>query len=123
MKFEYILFVFYLIVAISGQLLQKIGMNHIGVINHTSILFNKSIIFKVVTNPFIIFGLLLSVIGFGLWLTVLSNFKMSNIYPMSSVAYIIMAFASFFFLGEQITWHQWLGTCVIVGGCFLLNIK
>jgi uncharacterized membrane protein len=121
-KFQYILFAVYLLVAIAGQILQKIGMNQVGVINSTSLMFNQNTIVKILSTPTIWFGLLLSVLGFALWLMVLSNFRMSSAYPFSSIAYLIMTVASYFLLGEHISWNQWVGTSVIVCGCFLLSI-
>lgn len=123
MKFEYLLFIVYLIVQPVGQLLQRVGMKQVGAINGLSLLFSTQTAWKVITTPAILIGFCLSVSGFLLWLAVISNFKMSYIYPLSSIGYIIMAFMATVFLKETMTLTQWIGTGVIVLGCVLLNLK
>lgn len=123
MRFAYFLFAIYLIVQPVGQLLQRIGMKQVGAINDMSLLFSTQTAVKVLTTPAVLIGFCLSVSGFLLWLAVISNFKMSYIYPLSSIGYIIMALMSVVFLKESITSTQWVGTGVIVLGCVLLNLK
>jgi len=98
------------------------GMKQVGMLNSASALFSADTAIKIITSPTIIIGVSLSAVGFLLWLAVISNFRMSYIYPLSSIGYIIMAFMAIAFLGESISITQWIGTCVIVAGCILINI-
>lgn len=121
MKIAYLLYAAYLLIAISAQVFQKIGMNRVGPINQN--LMSKETIVGIVTTPPVVVGVFLAILGYGLWLIVISNFKMSYIYSLNSVAYILMAIASVVFLKEQITGIQWVAILLIVGGCILLNTK
>jgi drug/metabolite transporter (DMT)-like permease len=121
MKFAYALFVIYMLIAPAGQLLQKIGMNKIGALDSAGLL-NKTNILKMISSPYILTGVFMMLLGAVMWLVIISNFKMSYIYPLSSIAYITMTFFSFWILGEAIAWNQWLGMLVIVAGCILINM-
>jgi drug/metabolite transporter (DMT)-like permease len=55
------------------------------------------------------------------WLVVLSRLELSLVYPMVSVAYILVALFSWFFFKENVNLVRWLGILVIVMGVFLIS--
>jgi len=120
-KFAFILFAITLLLQPIGQILEKKGMVQIGAIQGISSLFNPATLFRIITNPWVLLGVLCSVCGLILWLAVLSNLKVSYIYPLGSISYIVVVILAVVFLGESITWLRMGGVCLIVAGCFLLN--
>jgi uncharacterized membrane protein len=72
-------------------------------------------------NPYVFFGFA----SFGLssifWLVVLSRIELSLVYPMVSIAYVLVAIASWLFFKENVTLVRWLGILVIVMGVFLIS--
>jgi len=122
MKFAMLLFAIMVILQPVGQILEKKGMNQIGAITGISSLFNVSTLTKIITNPWVVLGVFCSALGLILWLAVLSNMKVSYIYPLGSISYIVVAVLAMIFLGESMTWIRMGGICLIVSGCFLINV-
>jgi len=104
--------------AAAGQILMKYGMRMIGVFPVRELL---SKIVSIIFNPFVFSGL--SLFGFSsiIWLVVLSRLELSFVYPMVSVAYIIVTIASFFLFSEQVTLIRWLGILTICAGVILIS--
>lgn len=121
MNFSLILFSFWVVLLPIALLLEKYGMSQVGHINSVGQLFNFHTIFRIVTNPYVVGGVAVSALSLLLWLGVLSNLKVSYIYPFTAVSYIILAVLAYFVLKENITSIHWVGICVIVLGCYLLN--
>ncbi len=104
--------------AIAGQLLMKRGMMSFGTFPVSQLLFN---IIPMFLNPWVFTGL----VAFGLssvfWLVVLSRMELSLVYPMVSVAYVIVALLSWYFFRENLTLIRWAGIAVIVLGVVLIS--
>tara|TARA_Y100000034_G_C6903059_1_gene418211 strand:+ start:945 stop:1304 length:360 start_codon:yes stop_codon:yes gene_type:complete len=107
-----------IILAVTGQFLLKKGMNKIGTISLSQL---SSNLFKIFTNIYILTALLVFVISFLIWLTVLSKFDLSYAYPLVSTGYILVALVSLFFLKENITLSRWLGIFLIAIGSYVLT--
>ena len=107
-----------ILLAVVGQLLMKKGMMAFGAFPVSKLLQN---IIPMFMNPYVFFGFA----SFGLssifWLVVLSRLPLSLVYPMVSVAYVLVAFASMIFFREQISLIRWAGILVIVFGVFLIS--
>ncbi|MBU0672903.1 MAG: EamA family transporter, partial [Candidatus Margulisbacteria bacterium] len=73
------------------------------------------------SNPFVFFGFACFGLSSIFWLVVLSRFEISFVYPIVSVAYILVAIASIIFFKENVTLVRWLGISVIVFGVFLIS--
>ena len=101
-----------------AQLLMKHGMRIIGVFPAREIF---SRLFSIILNPFVFAGLFLFGISAVIWLIVLSRLELSFVYPMVSIAYIIVAIASFFFFGEKVTYIRWIGILTICLGVFFIS--
>lgn len=105
----------------AGQILMKLGMAQIGEINDLVRLLSPNNIFHMLTNPYVLGGLLLYAVSFILWLGALSSLDVSFMYPMLSLAYVIAAVAAFVFLKEDITLIRWAGIGLVVAGCFMIG--
>lgn len=76
---------------------------------------------SLVSNPFVILGLVSLFFGTIIWLSVLSKAELSYAYPILSLGYIFVALASMFFLNEHLSLVRWLGISTICFGVFLMS--
>ena len=107
-----------ILLAVTGQLLMKKGMMVFGAFSITQ-LFHK--IIPMFLNPYVFFGFAFFALSSVFWLVVLSRLELSFVYPMVSVAYILVAIASWIFFKEDVTLMRWAGILVIVLGVFLIS--
>lgn len=103
-----------------GQISWKYSMNNRGQINDFGSLLQPNTIYSILTDKYIIVGLLLYVLAFLLWLGAMSTLDISFMYPMLSLAYVLTALSAFVFLGEHISLTRWMGIILIVVGCILI---
>ena len=102
-----------------GQILLKKGMSSMGPLTITgSQAFN--LIWKMLTNPYVIFGLGIYFIGTLFWLTALSRVDLSFAYPFASMSYVLMLIASWALFHENITPLRILGSVTIIIGVLLI---
>ena len=80
-----------------GQILLKKGMTSLGPLT-LSLDKLVTIIWKMVTNPFVFIGLGIYVLSVVFWLAALSRVDLSYAYPFASLSYVIMLLAYLFFL-------------------------
>jgi len=121
MKFGLILFAITVVLYPTSQLLLKMGMNQVGGVNSVGQLFSFGLLFRVITNIYIISGVTLAVMNLVIWLGAISTLNISYLYPFGSISYIVLTVLAHFVLKESIAPIQWLGICVIMIGCFLIN--
>lgn len=107
-----------ILLAVTGQLLMKKGMMMFGAFPADQFLKN---IIPMVLNPFVFAGI--SCFGFSAitWLVVLSRMELSKVYPMVSVAYILVAIASYIFFKENLSMIRIVGIAVIMLGVVLIS--
>lgn len=74
-------------------------------------------------NPWIIFGVLLEIAYFALWLWVLSLAELSWALPMHAVEYIFVAILALFLLGEEISLERWIGIVLITVGVLFMVVS
>lgn len=121
MKFGLILWGIYIVLLPVVQILEKQGMKQVGQLNNFGEMFSFHTLWRVATNPYIICGVLLSAVLLTLWLGALSTLDISYMFPLASIAYIILALLASIFLKEEITATRWVGIGVIAFGCYLIN--
>ena len=102
-----------------GQLLLKKGMNNLGEMTLTVNELGTAL-WRMATNPFVFFGLLIYVISVVFWLVALSRVDLSYAYPFASLSYIIMLIASWLLFNEHISLMRIIGTLVICAGVWLI---
>jgi len=103
-----------------GQIAWKSGMSQIGEIGSVGHLFSFNTLLLIITNPYVLLGLLCYGVAAILWLGALSTLNISFAYPLTSLSYVIIAIIALIFLKEHITLLQWLGIILIAGGSFLI---
>ncbi len=106
-------------IAAAGQLILKIGMNNIGMIDlkKTGII---NYFIKILQSPVVLIGLLFYGASALLWLIVLSKEELSFVYPLVAFSYVITVILSMFILKEAMPLLRWLGLLVICLGIFLI---
>lgn len=102
-----------------AQLALKAGMERIGYFNF-SLTNLTSISLQVLTNPFILAGLVCYVGSVVIWLLVLSRVQVGIAYPMISLGYIFTAIAAYYLFDEPLTMLRIVGIGVIMLGVYLV---
>lgn len=99
--------------AVSGQMLIKIGMQRVGVIDSSNVL---QLLSRAFLNLHVILGLTAYIVAAGTWIIVLSRVDLSFAYPMLSLGYILVLILSIYLLKEQVTPERAVGTLLIIIG-------
>lgn len=115
---NYLIMLTSILLAVAGQLLMKKGMTEFGVFPATQLLAK---IIPIFLNPWVFFGFACFGLSSLFWLVVLSRMEISFVYPMVSVAYVLVAFASIIFFKESVSLIRWIGIGVIIAGVFLIS--
>jgi drug/metabolite transporter (DMT)-like permease len=76
----------------------------------------------VATSPLIWTGALAYALELGLWVAVLSRMRLSVVFPLASLGYCGVLFASRYVLGEPISWRRWGGVAMITAGVALVSL-
>jgi uncharacterized membrane protein len=103
-----------------GQIILKMGMKSMGPLTLTFAEFG-SILWRMITNPYVVIGLGIYGLSTILWLVALSRFDLSFIYPFASLGYVIMLFASWQLFHEQISVMRLIGCAVVILGVILIS--
>lgn len=106
---------------ISGQVTLKAGMTHVGPVGGDGLTEPLGVVLRVLTNPLVIGGLGLYVLGAALWLTVLSRVPLSFAYPILALSYAFTPIVAWLLLGESVPSLRWLGILTICVGVFLVS--
>jgi len=104
--------------AIAGQLLMKKGMMAFGTFPVSQMLVK---VIPMFLNPWVFIGFACFGLSSLFWLVVLSRMELSLVYPMVSVAYVIVALFSWYFFKENLTVIRWAGILVIILGVVLIS--
>lgn len=123
MAFSITLVIICIIGAGLGQLLLKAGVNQLGNISDFSSFFQLQTLLKIITSPYIITAFICYGLIVLLWLGAMSNLSVSFLFPLSSLAYLVTAFAAWLILKETVSPLHWVGICLIVGGCILIAVN
>ncbi len=105
----------------SGQICWKHAMSNMDRINSFDDLLQPKSILSIITDKYILVGLILYASSTFLWLGALSTLDVSFMYPMLSLGYVITAILAFVFLGENVPMVRWVGIALVVAGCFLIT--
>jgi multidrug transporter EmrE-like cation transporter len=115
---NYLIFLASIVLSIAGQLLMKQGMNQMGAIPTSQILVK---VIPMFLNPWVFSGLVAFGFSSIFWLVILSRMELSLVYPMVSVAYVIIALASLLLFKEGISLLRWVSIAVICFGVILIS--
>jgi len=108
-------------IAVGGQLLLKVGINRIGVVDFSGTVALKQLFFGVIKSPMVISGLFMYVISAAIWLIVLSTVDLSFAYPFIGFTYVMILILSKFVLKEDVNPIRWIGTIIITVGVVLIS--
>lgn len=115
---NYLVLMVSILLAVFGQLLMKRGMMLFGTFPISQLFFK---IVPMFLNPWVFSGLVCFGLSAIFWLVVLSRLELSLVYPMVSVAYVLVALASWIFFKENLSLVRWLGIAVIILGVYLIS--
>jgi drug/metabolite transporter (DMT)-like permease len=99
----------------------KMGMTAVGQIGADALSEPLVTALRVLSNPLVIFGLGLYVVGAAAWLTVLSRAPLSFAYPILALGYAITPLLAWIVLGEAVPSIRWIGIVVICVGVFFVS--
>lgn len=105
------------------QVLFKLGMNSIGALDSAEKLFSIKTLVMVLSNKYILIGLVLYAISSVLWLVGLSMLDVSLMYPLLSLAYVVTTILAFLVLNEPVHSSRWIGVVLIVIGSILVGLN
>jgi drug/metabolite transporter (DMT)-like permease len=77
----------------------------------------------VLSQPFVIEGLLIYLLGTICWMMAVAQKEISFLYPLTSVNYVMVAGTSIVLFHEVLSFRRAMGIIVIVLGMFLMNRK
>ncbi|MCX6751895.1 MAG: EamA family transporter [Candidatus Nomurabacteria bacterium] len=80
-----------------------------------------SILLKYLYNFWFCTGIFIFGIATIVWVKILSLTKLSYVYPMQSVSYVLVAVLAFFIFGEKVSLLNIIGMIIIIFGVFLLS--
>lgn len=104
-----------------GQVLLKLGVNHLGPINLSwPDLLNTAL--DIFTNWWIIFGIICFVSSMFLWIKVISEMELSRAYPSVSVSYVLVFIFSVLLFNESVSTSKVFGLILVSAGVYFLNI-
>ena len=107
------------ILAVTGQLLVKNGLNLLGNVDFASGLISAYL--KIFISPYVIVGTLLYAFSSLFWIYALARVDLSFAYPFVALSYVLIILSSCFILGEHIPFLRWIGVLVICLGIFLIS--
>lgn len=116
-----LLILFSISIAVAGQILLKIGINRIGMVNFSNLDTLKQLFFGVIKSPLVISGLFLYVISAAIWLVVLSAVDLSFAYPFIGFTYVMILVLSKFILKEDVNPIRWAGALIITIGVIVIS--
>jgi drug/metabolite transporter (DMT)-like permease len=123
-KFEMNVAIVYILISVlggaAGQVLLKKGMGSMGPLT-LSVNQLGSILWRMATNPYVVFGLGVYMLSTIFWLTALSRVNLSYAYPFASLSYIVMLIVSWQLFKEDISFLRLMGSLVIGIGVFLIS--
>ena len=108
-------------IAVTGQLLLKIGIDRIGVNGVGSMRALIGLFSGIIKSPMILAGLFLYFISAAIWLVILSTVDLSFAYPFIGLSYVIVLILSKFILKEEVNPVRWVGAFIITAGVVIIS--
>ena len=82
---------------------------------------NLKLLRELISQPFIVVGLLVFAISAFFWIVALSRVELSYAYPMVGLSYALIFLFSWLFFGENISLIRILGMIIIAIGVFVIS--
>lgn len=107
----------------AGNLLFKKSTNAIEFHSLRTLGANIRFFKNVILRPTLWLGMVSIAIGLAIWIAALAAGDLSVVYPMGSMAYIIILFSAHFFLGEKIDRMKLTGTFLVALGIVFITMS
>jgi drug/metabolite transporter (DMT)-like permease len=104
-----------------AQLFFKIGVMQIGEFSVHSAAQVQQYGFMLLSNAYIIGGVLALCIAFVTWLSLISKVELSFAQPMTSLVFVSIPLSAAWLLNEPLHWSQLIGIVLIVLGVFIVS--
>ncbi len=98
------------------------GMRQVGAVDTSSPGALLSIGAQVLTNPWIILGILFLLSALLLYLAAISRLDLSYVLPMTAAKYVLSALCAWLILNESVSNQRWLGTILVSSGVLLVSL-
>jgi drug/metabolite transporter (DMT)-like permease len=105
----------------TGHVLLAKGMKTIGDLTEAPTSLLGGMVFRAISSPWVVGGVVLQAAFFFLYLTLLSRAEVSKVLPMTAFDYIVVALLAQLLLAEPVTPARWTGIGCIVLGVFLVS--
>lgn len=105
----------------TGHVLLAKGMKTVGDLTEAPSHRLGAMVWRAVSNPWLLLGVALQATFFFTYVTVLSRASVSLVLPMTAIDYIVVALLAQYLLGEAVTPARWAGIGLIVVGVFLVS--
>lgn len=110
-----------IVFAASGNLLLKAGMIQVGSVVETQLSVVQYIL-QTLSQPTILIGVVLYIVSFVMWLSLLSMMELSAVYPIFvSAAFLIVMAGSAVWFNENVNAMRIIGTLVVALGIFIVS--
>jgi drug/metabolite transporter (DMT)-like permease len=106
-----------------GQILLKHVMRNVGPIAMAQVVSPWRIIQQLIWNPTFLLAVALYILGFVIWLIVLSKLDLSFAYPILALSYSLVPLLSMWTFGENIPPMRWVGIAIICLGVAVVGLS
>lgn len=103
-----------------GNILMRKGMQRMGPLEDYRPVHLARYLWRAVTDPHVLFGVVASAANFFLWLVVLSWADVSWALPMNAVEYLLVGAMAHHWLREKLDPRRWVGIGLITAGVALM---
>jgi transporter family protein len=118
---------FIIVLQVLSQVLGNVwlsrGMHQVGEITTLDLNVLASIAWRILTNPWIVLGVVFLAASLLIFLVALSQLDLSYVLPMTAFGHILNAAFAFLILQEHISMTRWLGTFVIAIGVYVIGMS
>jgi drug/metabolite transporter (DMT)-like permease len=105
----------------TGHVFLAKGMRPVGDITEAPSDRVGGMVARALSNPWLIWGVVLQASFFFIYLVLLSREDVSLVLPLTAIDYIVVAVLAHYMIGEAVTPIRWAGMGLIVAGVGLLS--
>jgi multidrug transporter EmrE-like cation transporter len=102
-----------------GQLILKWQMNHVGLLPSDT-LAKVEFLLSMLYRPWILTAFAAAFLASLAWMAAMTKFKLSEAYPFTSLAFVLVMISSCFLFGEELTANKIAGTAIVISGLIVI---
>lgn len=106
-----------------GQILLKHVMRGVGPIAMAQVSSPWRTVQQLAFNPLFLLAVALYILGFLIWLVVISKLDLSYAYPILALAYCFVPLLSWWAFGEHVSPLRWVGIAIIFAGVVVVGLS